>query len=217
MILGVQRKDRAMEEKGKSFSARLARWTAELVLVFIGVYCAFWLSNFQQHQQEAKRRDQILAALEEKVSEELESVRSQGVRQKQDTAEFQRALDAGEMPPLRALAYAPDYSPTDVATLLQAGGVELLSAKTLIALRESESLLRGSLSRLLHYEKLSDELIAPNLEREAAFFYDPATKKLRKRFEQYPDALQAIATFLHDLEKTQTNLLMQIQAERQRH
>jgi hypothetical protein len=196
--------------------SKIGRWFAELLLVFVGVYGAFWLNNFQQHQQEAKRRDQILAALEQKVSEELESVRSQGAKQKQDEAEFQRALNAGEMPPLRALAYAPDYSPTDVATLLQAGGVELLSAKTLIALRESESLLRGSLSRLLHYEKLSDGLIAPNLEREAGFFYDPATKKLRKQFEFYTRAAATAEAYFRDMEKMQQQLREQIQIERQR-
>ena len=52
-----------MEEKRKTLSARLARWAAELVLVFIGVYAAFWLNSYQQHQQEANRRDQILASL----------------------------------------------------------------------------------------------------------------------------------------------------------
>jgi len=196
--------------------SKIGRWFAELLLVFVGVYGAFWLNSFQQHQQEAKRRDQILAALEQKVSEELQSVRSQGTIQKQDAAEFQRALNAGEMPSLRALAYAPDYSPTDIATLLQAGGVELLSAKTLIALRESESLLRGSLSRLLHYEKLSDGLIAPNLGQEAAFFYDPATKKLRKQFEFYVRAGATAETYFRDMEKMQQQLLDQIQIERQR-
>ena len=195
--------------------SKIGRWFAELLLVFVGVYGAFWLNNFQQRQQEAKRRDQILAALEQKVSEELESVRSQGAKQKQDAAEFQRALNAGEMPPLRALAYAPDYSPTDIATLLQAGGVELLSAKTLITLRESESLLRGSLSRLLHYEKLSDVLIAPNLGQEAGFFYDPATKKLRKQFEFYVRADATTEAYFRDMEKMQQQLLDQIQAERQ--
>jgi hypothetical protein len=196
--------------------SKIGRWFAELLLVFVGVYGAFWLNNFQQRQQEAKRRDQILAALEQKVSEELESVRSQGAKQKQDATEFQRALNAGEMPPLRALAYAPDYSPTDIATLLQAGGVELLSAKTLIALRESESLLRGSLSRLLHYERLSDGLIAPNLGQDAAFFYDPATKKLRKQFEFYVRAEATVEAYFRDMEKMQKQLLDQIQIERQR-
>ena len=35
-----------------------------------------------------------------------------------------------------------------------------------------------------------------------------------RRFEKYPDALQAAADFFHDLERTQTELLKQIQAER---
>ena len=87
--------------------SKIGRWFAELLLVFVGVYAAFWLNNYQQHQHEAKRRDQILAALEQKVSEELESVRSQGAKQKQDAAEFQRALNAGEMPPLPARASLP--------------------------------------------------------------------------------------------------------------
>ena len=200
----------------RSWFSRFGRWVAELVLVFVGVYAAFWLNNYQQHQQEAKRRDQILAGLEQKVAEELESVRSQSAKQKQDATEFQRALDAGQMPPLRALAYAPDYSPTDVATLLQAGGVELLSAKTLIELRESESLLRGALSRLLHYEKLSDELIAPNLAQDASFFYDPTTKKLRKQFEFYLRANATVEAYFRDMDKTLQDLLDQIRAERQR-
>jgi hypothetical protein len=37
------------------FLPRLGGWAAELVLVFIGVYAAFWLNNFQQRQYEAER------------------------------------------------------------------------------------------------------------------------------------------------------------------
>src|SRR5437773_2346413 len=62
-----------MEDKRKTFSERLARWTAELVLVFIGVYAAFWLNNYQQHQQDAERRDRILASIEQTLREGIES------------------------------------------------------------------------------------------------------------------------------------------------
>jgi hypothetical protein len=41
--------------------ARLGRWLAELVLVFVSVYAAFWLNNYQQHQQEATRPDSGVA------------------------------------------------------------------------------------------------------------------------------------------------------------
>ncbi len=64
------------------------------------------------------------------------------------------------------------------------------------------------------YQKLSDELIVPNLDQDISFFYDPATKKLRKRFEIYPEALQATVKFANELERTHTELLKRIQAER---
>ena len=62
-----------MEDKRKTFGGRLVRWTAELVLVFVGVYAAFWLNNYQQHHQEANRRDQILASLERILRKGIES------------------------------------------------------------------------------------------------------------------------------------------------
>jgi len=200
-------------KKASRFS-RLGGWVAELVLVFAGVYAAFWLNSYQQHQQDAKRRDQILAALEQQLRESIESGKISGAKQDQTAAEFRRALDAGQMPPLHPFTFTTDYNPGDNAALLQSGGIELLDVKTLMALRGVESVIRWGLSRMADYKKFSEELIVPNLDQDISFFYDPATKKLRKRFEMYPEALQATANFAHDLERTQTELLKRIQAER---
>jgi len=200
-----------------NFWARLGRWAAELVLVFIGVYAAFWLNSFQQHQQEAKQRDRILASIEQTLREGIQGSQTNRTEQQEPAAkEFQRALDAGEMPPLRPFVFITDYSPSDLATMLQAGGIQLLDLETLKALRDDESVIRWGLARMARYQKLSDELIVPNLDQDISFFYDPATKKLRKRFEIYPDALQATVKFARDLERTHTDLLKQIQAERRR-
>ena len=195
---------------------RFGGWVAELILVFVGVYAAFWLSNYQQHRQDAERRDQILASLEQTLREGIESSKTATASEERDAAEFRRALDAGEMPPLQPFVFTTDYSPGDIATLLQSGGVQLLEVKTLKALREMESVIRWGLSGTQRYQKLSDELIVPNLDQDISFFYDPATKKLRRRFEIYPQALEATVKFAHDLDRTKTELLKQIQAERQR-
>jgi hypothetical protein len=203
-------------EKHSRFS-HFGGWVAELVLVFVGVYAAFWLNNFQQHRQDAQRRDQILASLEQEFLKGIESGKIVGAKQERQAAEFRRALDAGEMPPLHPFVFTTDYSPGDIATLLQSGGVELLDVKTLMPLRELESVIRWGLSDMQHYQKLSDELIVPNLDQDISFFYDPATKKLRKRFEMYPQALEATVKFAHDLERTKTELVKQIQAERRGH
>jgi hypothetical protein len=193
---------------------RLGAWAAELILVFIGVYAAFWLNNFQERQHDAERRDRILASIERTLREGIESGKINRAKEEEVTAKFQRALDAGEMPPLQPFVFTTDYSPGDFATLLQSGGTELLDLGTLNALRNDESVIRWGLSRLQRYQKLSDELIVPNLDQDISFFYDPATKKLRKRFEIYPEALQATVKFARDLERTHTDLLKQIQAER---
>src|SRR5436309_1838981 len=197
--------------------ARVGRWTAELLLVFVGVYAAFWLSNYQQHRQDAERRDRILEYIEQTLSEGIESSKANRAKEQEPEAEeFQRALDAGEMPPVRPFVFITDYSPSDLATMLQSGGVQLLEVQTLRALRSDESVIRWGLARMGRYQKLSDELIVPKLDQDIAFFYDPATKQLRKRFEFYPKALQERVNFAHELERTHTELLKQIQAERQR-
>ena len=196
--------------------SRFGRWAAELLLVFVGVYAAFWLNNYQQHRQDAERRDQILASLEQLLRDGIESNKAAGAKEERQTTEFRRALDAGDMPPLRPFVFITDYNPGDIAALLQSGGVQLLDVKTLMAVRGLESVIRWGLSALARYQKLSDELIVPNLDQDISFFYDPATKKLRKRFEIYPQALEATVQFSRDLQRTETELLKQIQAERQR-
>jgi hypothetical protein len=200
----------------RSLLSRLGRWTAELLLVFVGVYAAFWLNNYQQRRQDADRRDQILASLEQQLREGIESGRINRAKQEQEAADFRRALDAGEMPPLKPFVFTTDYSPTDWATMLQSGGVQLLDVQTLMAVRNDESVIRWGLSRMAWYQKLSDDLIVPNLDQDISFFYNPATKRLRKRFEIYPDALGARVKFATELERTNTELLKRIQAERQR-
>ena len=199
----------------RSLVSRIGRWTAELVLVFVGVYAAFWLNNYQQRQQDQERHDRILASIEQTLREGIESNNVSRAKEQQQVAEFRRALDAGEMPPLHPFVFTTDYSPGDFATILQSGGIQLLELETLTALRKDESVIRWGLSGMARYQKLSDELIVPNLNQDISFFYDPTTKKLRKQFEIYPEALQATVKFANDLERTHTALLKQIQAERQ--
>ena len=200
----------------RSLASRIGRWMAELVLVFVGVYAAFWLNNYQQHRQDADRRDQILASLEQQLQEGIKSGKTNRAKQEQEAAEFRRALDAGEMPPLHPFVFTTDYSPIDWATILQSGGVQLLDVQTIMAVRNDESVIRWGLSRMAWYQKLSDELIVPNLDQDISFFYDSATKKLRKRFEIYPDALDARVKIANELERTHIELLKRIQVERQR-
>jgi hypothetical protein len=201
---------------GDSWRSRLFRWSAELLLVFLGAYAAFWLSNHQEHKQEAVRRHQILGALEDQATADLASATAERDRLGKIVAEFKRALGAGEMPPPKPFAFNTGYSATDVATLLQSGGYQLLDIKTLVALHQVETVLRSGISMMTHAQQLSDALVAPNLDQDTSFFYDPATKQLRKRFAPYVQALELFDSFYGDYIKAETELLKQLRAERQK-
>ena len=188
-----------------------------LLLVFLGAYAAFWLTNYQQHRADLRRHDQLLAALENEVTHAIDSATTEAAKEAKTVAVFRQALESGQMPPLHPFSFTSDYSATDIATLLQSGGYELLDVKTLIAIRKVESTLRGGLTAIQHYQKLSDELIVPNLDQDISFFYDPVTKKLRNRFAGYTDALERVRQFFEDYLKSENELLNQIRAERQRH
>src|SRR5215470_9079765 len=112
-------------EKHSRFS-HIGGRVAELVLVFVGVYGAFWLNDYQQHRQDAERRDRILASIEQLLREGIESGKISRANEERAAADFQRALDAGEMPALRPFVFITDYSPADFATMLQSGGIQLL-------------------------------------------------------------------------------------------
>lgn len=196
---------------------KAAKWTAELVLVFVGAYAAFWLNSYQERQRDAQRHDAILASLAQDVRESIAEAHDRAESIGKAAATFRARVDAGEMPELAPFVFITDYSPTDVATLLQSGGSELLDPKTLAALRKVESTVRGWVAEMTRYQNLSDQLIVPNLDQGRDFFYDPVTRKLRKRFAKYPDWIADAGKFFADLEKLETELLKQIEVEQRKH
>ena len=200
-----------------AFLRHLGKWCAELLLVFLGAYAAFWLTNHQEHLKEAQRRQLILAALEEQFANDIDSAKAQRDRTANGLAAFQKKLEAGEMPPLNSFSFTTDYSATDIAALLQSGGYQLLDVKTLFAVRQLEFVLRRGVSTMQRAQQLSDSLIVPNLDQDSSFFYDPATKQLRKRFTRYIEALQGFPPFYDDYIKALTELLAQIRVERAKH
>ena len=123
-----------------SVRPRVVHWFAELLLVFLGVYGAFWLNGFQERQHAAQRHDRILATLEESVQKSVKRYEAAAEQQDRVAADFQRRLDSGEMPPLSAFFFSSGYSTSDAATLLQSGGLDLLDATTISALRITASL-----------------------------------------------------------------------------
>ncbi len=186
------------------------RRLSELLIVFVGVYAAFLINRFDSDRRDARRRTQILDALQQEVRETATDLRSELDMGEKFFADFDRRLAAGEMPPLIIAFTETSYNASDDATLLQAGGLELLDVQTIQLMREANNLHR-SLTALAHDKGEISLVELANHDDED--FYDPATRQLRKRYAWYPllqhSLLAAGKSFLEAEEK----LLAQLESQ----
>lgn len=194
----------------------LARWTAELVTVFVGVYAAFMLNNYQSHRHERERRGQIIDWAEKEYTDlrtNMDAVAEQTRKQGED---FNRRIQAGETPALYAFDFRSDYNPADFTSLLQSGGFDLLEVDTVRALREVEGSLRQLTDVLRHDQQLCDALIRPNLDKDPSFFYDVPARKLRPAYAWYGNYFSTEAEFHTQMQAEIKTVIAQLHRERAR-
>ncbi len=195
---------------------RPALWVGELATVFVGVYAAFVLNNYQSHRQERQRREQILDWAQEEYSEMLANISREQTHLRENANAFDRKIKAGEMPPLHAFNFITDYNPTDFTTLLQSGGFDLLDIQTVRAIREVEGSLRRMVEILQHDQRLSDAMILPALSQPSSYFYDPATRQLQPGFAWYVEYFDTQLGIYAEMHGELDKVLAQIHTERER-
>jgi hypothetical protein len=130
---------------------------------------------------------------------------------------FLAQLAAGEMPELAPVAWATNYNANETNWILQGGGLELLDIATIARLKDVDSIASTGLGTMAHYQQLSDQLIVPHLGEGRSFFYDPATKQLRKEYALYPDILKEGSRVLHELSAKTDELVAQLRIEQAHH
>ena len=128
--------------------------------------------------------------------------------QEPEAAEFRRALDAGEMPPLRPFVFITDYSPSDLATMLQSGGVQLLDVQTLMALRNDESVIRWGLSPHGALSKIKRRTDRAESRPGHFLLLRSGHQEIAKTSSRsIPKLWKQTVNFANELERTHTELL----------
>ena len=187
-----------------------------MLTVFVGVYAAFLLNGYQVHQQERQRREQFLDWLDRSYSDQAAESRREAAELQKGSDEFFRQVNAGAMPRLHTFDWRSDYDPSDVSGLLQGGGFDLLDVATIHCLRDVDGTLRQIVAVLRHDQQLSDASVLPNVDNDPAVFYDPATRKLLRKYQWYADFYETELKLYGQLQKETDKLLKQIRAERAR-
>ena len=185
----------------------------ELVIVFVGVYSAFLLNRLDSDRRDRQRQSQLLDALEREFADDVRDLRADVSQVQAQDAAFDKELEDKAMPPL-AIYYAnSSYSATDDATILQAGGLELLDVQTIELLRKVNDLHRMLQAGQHNAFELSLVELANHSSQD---FYDPATGRLRSHYEWYPMVIHKLIDEAKELVQSEEALLGHLRAERQR-
>lgn len=167
-------------------TARSITWLGlELVIVFVGVYAAFALSEYEATRDAAERREQLQAALVREIGDITSNTRRVADQLPPVLARFDSALAAGARPPLE-----PWIEPVRVDThmweaTLQSGALDLFDVPTVYALSQFYNELNAGFEQLAQLRSLSEDVLIPNLGQGRDEFYDLDTGALRPKYDWY--------------------------------
>src|SRR3954463_7282970 len=97
-----------------------------LIMVFIGVYAAFYLNGFQLRQEQRQRHRQLIIYLEKEAASRAKLDHETARLIEQKRTELVSRIDEGAMPDLEAPNWRRLYDIADFNSLLQAGGLDVL-------------------------------------------------------------------------------------------
>ena len=185
----------ADDEPFKGRGGRLPfRFVAELLVVFIGVYGAFWAEGYWQRLEDRETEETIIGAL----GAELENLAENGpvVRDGMALAlaEHDEALARGDrpLPPYYREPGAETPSTSVWRATLSSGGVNLLDPELFFSLAEFYNRVESTADRYIRYNTVTEREILPLLSRGPDAFYDPGTGELDPKYGVHMDQLRTL-------------------------
>ncbi|HEY8469624.1 MAG TPA: hypothetical protein VIL18_08280 [Longimicrobiales bacterium] len=162
----------------------LVRLAFELVIVFVGVYAAFALQEWEARREAAERRAQIQQALVQEIRDIIGNTRIASEWTSRLVAEYDSAFAKGETP-----ALVPLIEPVRVHThmweaTIESGGLDLLDVPTIYRISEFYNGLNAGFEQLSQLRTLSESMLIPNLGNGTSAFYDSAGR-LRPEYHWY--------------------------------
>jgi hypothetical protein len=198
------------EPRPGSRARHAARLVFELVVIFIGVYSAFALSEYQKQREADERRHQIRAALIAEIEDITRNTRRVATVSPPQLAGLDSAIAAGMRPPLQ-----PILEPIRVEThmwdaTLQSGGLDLFDVPTIYALSSFYNRLNEGFEQIVQLNRLSETILLPNLGAGPDEFYDRETGALLPKYSWYTGGYRRLIRIAQELTEQGDSLVVQL-------
>jgi hypothetical protein len=175
---------------------------AELLFVFIGMYGAFLLERMHEESLDDLRHKQILQALIDEFGDyekELSDFSTWLDEGYADKFFLQYSMGEKPYPPIIPSGGMGNVNTGIWEAMLQSGGIELLEMEMILEIQEFFKKLQDVLDLYSRFERLTENLILPESDRNASFFYEEEGIALRNKYKWYVNSLFTIGTSLREM------------------
>ena len=171
---------------------------AELVVVFLGVYGAFWVENFRDERDREERTVQVVLALQQDLSDYAEVSEGFASFVERGLQDWQDAMERGEMPvPFVFRIFGAEKPPVSTWEVVrQSELAALLDASLLYELGFFYNELSGYGDRYVRYAEFTESEVLPLLKVGNSGFYIEDGKELLPRFAAHMDRLREHYVFM---------------------
>ena len=191
-----------LTRSAKRFGARFGWLIAELVFVFLGMYGAFLLERMHDDDMDLLRKRQILQALVDEFEDyETELGSASSSLDEAYGVPFFTAYGGGDRPFPTPIPYGGMASVNTGIweAMLQSGGIEVLEVDVIQQVQVFFKKLQDLLDLYSRFERLTEQMILPEMDQEVNFFYQADGPELRDKYKWYVNSLFTIGMSLRSL------------------
>ena len=146
----------------------------ELVIVFLGVYAAFWVEDYREAAAEKELSREIALALQQGLDNVSSAAAKFRDRSRDGLEAWREARQRGERPPpfFFRIEGAERPPTTLYEAVIQSRPTEVFDAQLVFDLGFFYNEAEGVAERFIRYAEFTESRVLPNLKRDASVFYD---------------------------------------------
>jgi len=183
---------------------------AELLVVFIGVYAAFIFDNYRTNKQNEYRRQQIYTALKEEFTFSSEGMKQAAPLLDSIVTKIKNEYEEGKMSKPSRFHFVIGIRTDIWEAVLKSGALELIDVKLVFQLSNYYSFIRFAAEECKNFDRLIQQYIIPNTDKNIEEFYNIKTKKFKRKYSWYLESLDNMNNYMNSIQKMTDSLLVEI-------
>ena len=178
-----------------------ARFLIELLVVFLGVYAASYLNDYQKDREARRLKVNYCETVIREMRYFISMLDRQRPALQAPHQVFKAALEQGQTPSLQPILLNFDYRGLMIEAAAQEMNFEAIGKDMAGKIIIGNNLLVYLENRFRQYDQYTAQVLLPNLNKGTAEFYD-RSQKLRPKYQWYVQLADEILVVADLLKKT---------------